>query len=150
MVKKTRIQISSLPYPLPTSEAVSAVMRANIARDTGPELRLRYLLHSVGFRYRINYPIQCAERRVRPDIVFPRFKLAVFVDGCFWHMCPRHGTRPRSNRRYWSAKLRRNVERDAEVNAALREAGWKVLRVWEHTQPDSAAGRILRVLRRHA
>ena len=68
----------------------------------------------------------------RPDFVFPAERLAVFVDGCFWHGCPRHGTMPKENRRFWRAKIKRNRERDREVRAELRRLGWKVLRVWEH------------------
>ena len=68
----------------------------------------------------------------RPDFVFPARRLAVFVDGCFWHGCPRHGTMPKENRRFWQAKITRNQERDREVGAELRRLGWKVLRVWEH------------------
>jgi DNA mismatch endonuclease (patch repair protein) len=69
---------------------------------------------------------------VRPDFVFPRLKLAVFVDGCFWHGCPKHGTRPKQNRKFWDAKIARNRDRDRSVNRELRKLGWRVVRIWEH------------------
>lgn len=121
-----------LPYPSPTSAAVSAVMRANRKRDTGPELRLRSALHRRGLRFRVHLPIVVGELRVVPDVVFPRARLALFADGCLWHRCPQHGSSPGSNAEYWSAKLARNVDRDRRVNDGLRAAGYNVIRVWEH------------------
>lgn len=97
------------------------------SRDTKPELALRKQLFSRGLRYRTTLRLPG-----KPDLVFPAAKLVVFVDGCFWHGCPVHGTSPKSNRDYWTAKLRRNMERDAEVTRALGEEGWRVLRFWEH------------------
>ena len=89
------------------------------------------------------------EIRRRADIVFGPTKVAVFVDGCFWHRCPKHGSLPGTNVDYWLPKLERNVERDAETNSLLRAAGWRVIRVWEHQDPEVAARRIAReVLRR--
>jgi DNA mismatch endonuclease (patch repair protein) len=85
---------------------------------------------------------------VRADIAFPRRRLAVFVDGCFWHRCPEHGTSPKANHDFWKAKLDRNVERDRESDAALEAAGWTVLRFWEHEDPAVAATKILAALRR--
>jgi DNA mismatch endonuclease, patch repair protein len=85
---------------------------------------------------------------VRPDIVFTRQKVAVFVDGCFWHRCPEHGTSPRFNSSYWQTKLDRNVERDREVDDALQADGWMTLRIWEHEAPDAAVGRVLELLGR--
>jgi DNA mismatch endonuclease (patch repair protein) len=90
----------------------------------------------------------CAPRRVRPDFVFPKLRLAVFVDGCFWHGCPVHATRPKGNAQFWKKKLERNVARDREVNAALRRAGWRVLRIWEHELARKNGARLLRRLRR--
>lgn len=119
-------------YPHPSSAAVSAVMRANRKIDTCPELRLRSALHRDGLRFRKHLRISASGLRVTPDIVFPRQHLAVFVDGCFWHGCREHGTQPRVNSGYWAAKLCRNRERDARVDLALREAGWQVVRIWEH------------------
>ena len=107
-------------------------MRGNRRKDTKPEVEIRSLLHAAGHRFRKDYPIQAGEITVRPDIVFTRQQLAVFIDGCFWHRCPEHGNQPRVNRPYWDEKLRRNVARDKRVNAALDLAGWRVVRIWEH------------------
>lgn len=122
----------ALPYPVPTSAAASAVMRANRKTDTGPELALRAAMHRIGLRYRLRRRIDAGRVRVVPDVVFSGARLALFVDGCWWHRCPDHGSTPRSNTAYWRPKLDRNVERDRLVNAALAEAGWTVVRVWEH------------------
>lgn len=107
-------------------------MRGNRRRDTSPELRLRRSLHARGLRFRVDYSISFPGGNVKADVAFPAARVAVFVDGCFWHCCPLHGTQPGSNRSYWTDKLGRNVERDARVTAGLRIAGWKVLRFWEH------------------
>lgn len=99
--------------------------------------------------WRRHVPIRIGSRSVRPDFVFSRHRIAVFVDGCFWHGCPEHGTRPQSNREFWSQKIEANISRDARVNKALRSAGWTVLRFWEHsTKKDSAkcAKKIARTL----
>ena len=121
-----------LPYPRPTSAAVTAVMRANRKADTKPEIRLRSALHRRGLRFRLGVPIAAGSVRVVPDIVFRRARLAVFIDGCWWHRCPEHGVMPGSNTAYWLPKLDRNVERDRRVDAALSADGWVVVRVWEH------------------
>ena len=116
-------------------------MQANRSRDTTPEIEIRRRLHALGLRYRVDArPVKDVRRRA--DIVFRRAQVAVFVDGCFWHCCPRHGSMPRTNAAYWIPKLERNVERDIETNKILRAAGWKVVRVWEHQDPDAAARRI--------
>lgn len=108
-------------------------MRANPSRDTGPELRLRSALHRAGVRYRVHRAIRVDDRRpVVADIVFPAHRLAVFVDGCFWHACPLHGTIPKANRAYWEPKLLRNRERDHETTIRLEGAGWLAIRIWEH------------------
>ena len=102
--------------------------------DTKPELALRHALHRMGYRYRKDYRLDLdSGRRVRPDIVFTARKVAVFVDGCFWHACPEHGRKPKSNEWYWSPKLAKNVERDRAADEALAQAGWTVIRLWEHT-----------------
>lgn len=129
-------------YPEPSSTGVSAVMRGNRKRDTVPELKIRQLLHRRGLRYRVNLPVTAGTVRVRPDIVFTRLKVAVFVDGCYWHGCPRHGTQPRVNTAYWGPKIERNRARDARVTAALKTAGWLVIRIWEHEAPAAAVTRI--------
>lgn len=135
------------PYPEATSPAASRVMRGNRSRDTGPEHALRSLLFRQGLRYRIHLPIDTELRRVRPDVVFPRQRIAVFVDGCFWHGCPDHGTTPRANGSYWHAKLARNRDRDAMTTAALRRAGWTVVRVWEH-DVERGATEVMRAVRK--
>lgn len=115
-------------------------------RDTAPELALRSLLHRSGLRYRVHRrPLPELAREA--DIVFVCARVAVFVDGCFWHQCPEHATFPRKNAAWWKAKLDRNVERDRETDAELAAAGWLPLRVWEHADPTEAAGTIGRVVR---
>lgn len=133
-------------YPLPSSVAVSAVMRANRRRDTKPELRIRRALHAQGYRYRVDYPIVVGNVRVRPDLVFTRQRVAVFVDGCFFHSCPEHGNQPRVNVGYWRPKLARNVQRDQLVTAALKSDGWSVVRVWEHEDAALAAAGIAEII----
>ena len=130
----------------PTASARRKNMQANRRRDTRPELALRSLLHAAGHRYRIDHRIDLPGARVRPDIVFTRRRLAVFVDGCFWHSCPEHGAEPKLNSSYWGPKLQGNRERDARNNAALREHGWTVLRIWEHTPPQDAFAEVVRAL----
>jgi DNA mismatch endonuclease (patch repair protein) len=111
-------------------------MQANRSRDTGPERRLRSALHGKGLRFRKHLRLDLGRLRASVDIVFPTAKVAVFIDGCFWHCCTEHGTGPKLNGQFWKEKLARNVERDLQVNAALKEQGWSVVRVWEH-QPLS-------------
>jgi DNA mismatch endonuclease (patch repair protein) len=121
-------------------------MRRNRRVDSGPEARVRSILHSRGRRFRKHAPIRTDERLIRPDIVFTRARVAVFVDGCFWHRCPVHGNEPRLNTAYWGPKLERNVARDRAVDAALAGAGWTVIRAWEHEQPETVADRVERAL----
>jgi DNA mismatch endonuclease (patch repair protein) len=106
-------------------------MKANRRRDTTPELAVRRLLFAQGLRYRVDFAPGSNKRR-RADIVFSRARLVVFIDGCFWHSCPMHGTQPVANSTYWAPKLARNAARDLETTAQLREQGWAVLRYWEH------------------
>lgn len=122
-------------------------MQAIRGRDTAPELALRRLLHARGLRYRIDSPPLPGVRR-RADLVFGPARVAVFVDGCFWHRCPEHATEPRTNIDYWAPKLDRNVERDRETDALLTQAGWVSVRVWEHEDPAVAARRVARIVRR--
>jgi DNA mismatch endonuclease (patch repair protein) len=122
-------------------------MRGNRKRDTRPEVALRSVLHRAGARFRCDFPIRLEGRRLtRVDIAFPRAKVAVFVDGCFWHRCPEHGSTPNANRTYWEPKLLRNVERDGEVDCALVGAGWLPLHVWEHQDPTEAARKVQSVV----
>jgi DNA mismatch endonuclease, patch repair protein len=117
-------------------------MVGNRRKDTGPELALRSALHRRGLRFRLDRKVGSGRSAPRPDIVFPSEKVAVFVDGCYWHGCADHGTRPRTNSAYWDAKIGRNQARDARNTAALKAAGWTVVRVWEHEAPEIAARRV--------
>ena len=134
--------------PQASSEAVVAVMRGNRRRDSSPEMALRRCLHRTGLRYRVDWRIDTGGIWVRPDVVFTRRRVAVFVDGCYWHACPQHGRVPKTNKGYWAAKFRRNRERDERQTAALEEDGWQVVRIWEHVAPEDAAAAVLRALRR--
>lgn len=119
---------------------MSEIMRGNRKRDTRPEVDLRSALHRAGLRFRKDFAVRPDEGRViRVDVAFPRARVAVFVDGCFWHRCPKHGNDPRSNSSYWGPKLARNVERDREVNTRLAAAGWRVVRIWEHSVGEPSA-----------
>ena len=123
-------------------------MQGNRSRDTIPELSVRRILHAAGFRYRVSYRPEPALRRTA-DIVFTKQRVAVFIDGCYWHACPEHGTVARSNASYWSAKLKRNVARDADTTARLEQTGWTVLRFWEHEDPTAVADRVVSTVRGH-
>jgi DNA mismatch endonuclease (patch repair protein) len=127
-------------YPFTADPGRAANMRGNRRADTKPELALRAALFAMGYRYRKDLRLDLPARRVRPDIAFTSRRVAVFVDGCFWHACPEHGSKPKSNEWYWSPKLTRNVERDRAADAALAQAGWTVIRLWEHVPlPDAVA-----------
>ena len=122
-------------------------MKANRRTDTKPELALRHALHRLGYRYRKDHRLDLdSGRRVRPDIAFTARKVAVFVDGCFWHACPEHGSKPRANEWYWGPKLIKNVERDRVNDAALILAGWTVVRLWEHVPLDEAVTTVVTAL----
>lgn len=114
--------------------------------DTRPELALRSALHRAGLRFRKDLRIDLADIRVRPDIAFTRARVAVFIDGCFWHSCPEHGGVPRSNREFWTAKLAGNLERDRRQDSALAAAGWTVVRIWEHQSVEDALSAVVREL----
>jgi DNA mismatch endonuclease (patch repair protein) len=129
-------------YPKPSSPQASAAMRGNRKRDTRPEVALRSCLHCLGLRFRKNLRISLPALSVTPDIVFLAARVAVFVDGCYWHCCPLHGTRPQENSAYCEAKLTGNLARDRRVDKALGEAGWTVVRIWEHVAPAAAAGEV--------
>ena len=129
-----------------TSEATRRSMQGNRGRDTGPEIAVRRIVHSRGLRYRVDArPLAALNRRA--DLVFSRAKVAVFIDGCFWHGCPVHGTWPKANADFWRAKIQANVQRDRDTDARLRAEGWHVLRVWEHEDADAAADRIAHMVR---
>ncbi|MDT0330134.1 very short patch repair endonuclease [Nocardiopsis lambiniae] len=138
-----------MAVPRPTgalNEGVRKSMRSNKGRDTGPELAVRRLVHAAGLRYRVSArPVPTLRRTA--DLVFTRRRVAVFIDGCFWHGCPEHHTRARTNAAYWSEKVETNRSRDADTDRRLTEAGWTVLRFWEHEEPTEVAGRIVEAVR---
>lgn len=131
-----------------SSETAKRVMRGNRGRDTTPELHLRRELHSRGLRYRVNLRVPSNLRR-SIDIAFTGPKLAVFMDGCFWHGCPIHRAHPKTNADFWMAKIERNILRDQGTNQLLEEEGWTVIRVWEHDDIMKAADRIQRQVEWH-
>ncbi|MEJ1195843.1 MULTISPECIES: very short patch repair endonuclease [unclassified Streptomyces] len=116
-------------------------MSRQVSRDTAPEVAVRRLLHAAGLRYRVNVPVPGMPRRTI-DITFGKVKVAIFMDGCFWHGCPRHATQPKANAEWWRAKLERNIARDAETSQHLTEEGWTVMRFWEHEPVQDVARRI--------
>lgn len=121
-------------------------MQGNRRRDTKPEMAVRRLLHAAGMRYRVDSkPIPDLNRRA--DLVFKRAKVAVFIDGCYWHGCPQHGTISRTNPDYWGPKIRSNMARDADTDRVLEDAGWTVIRAWEHERPEGVATRVLKAVR---
>lgn len=120
-------------------------MASQARKDTAPELAVRRALWSRGLRYRVDHRVIGKRRKV--DIAFTRAKVAVFVDGCFWHRCPLHGTLPKANAKWWREKLERNVERDRDTDRQLEDAGWLVMRVWEHEDPVRAAEGIESIVR---
>lgn len=117
-------------------------MKACRKVDTRPEVALRSELFKRGYRFRKNYRVRTDDRSIRIDIAFPRRRLAIFVDGCFWHCCPEHGNLPKLNEGYWKAKLARNVSRDRAVDRSLGRFGWRVVRVWEHVIAADACDRV--------
>ncbi|WP_406462615.1 very short patch repair endonuclease [Streptomyces sp. NBC_00111] len=125
----------------PSSPGVSARMKRQPSRDTTPEVAIRKLLHAAGFRYRLNERVPGMPRRTI-DIAFTRAKVAVLIDGCFWHGCPLHATQPKANAQWWRDKLDRNMERDTETTQHLTAAGWTVLRFWEHESTEGVARQI--------
>tara|TARA_R100000306_G_C4370877_1_gene139891 strand:+ start:510 stop:932 length:423 start_codon:yes stop_codon:yes gene_type:complete len=120
-------------------------MVGNRSRDTTPEIRIRSAVHRRGLRYRVAArPL--VELRRTADLVFRPSKVAVFIDGCYWHGCPEHFVQPKTNTAYWSGKIGGNIERDRETDRRLREAGWAVLRFWEHDDVDAAVDDIVSVV----
>ncbi|MET8097053.1 very short patch repair endonuclease [Streptomyces sp. NPDC005236] len=116
-------------------------MSRQASKDTKAELVVRRLLHAAGLRYRVEYPVPGMARR-RIDVAFTRAKVAVLIDGCFWHGCPEHATQPKSNAEWWRQKLDRNMARDLETTEHLTALGWTVLRFWEHEAPEEVAVRV--------
>lgn len=132
--------------PAPSSKAAASRMRAAVPRDTAAELALRAALDRLELTYAID---QCVLPgiRSRADIVFAPERVAVFVDGCFWHGCPVHGTWPKHNAKFWREKIETNRRRDADTDHRLEAANWRVIRVWEHEDSDEAADRIALIVR---
>ena len=115
-------------------------MESQRQRDTAPEIQLRRELHRRGLRYRVDHPIPLPRRRA--DIVFTGQRVAVFVDGCYWHGCPEHATAPKNNADWWRRKLDANIDRDRDTDRRLETAGWLVIHVWEHEKLSEAADRV--------
>lgn len=137
-----------MPSVSPSSPEASRRMARVRQRGTDVEIELRRALHTLGLRYRLQVPLSKKPRRVA-DIVFIGARVAVFVDGCFWHGCPLHATWPKENAGFWRAKIEANRARDADTTRRLRELGWEVIRVWSHEDPVEAARLIYdRVLER--
>lgn len=121
-------------------------MQANTRRDTRPEWAVRRLVYGAGLRYRVDAkPLPNLNRRA--DLVFRGPRVAVFIDGCFWHGCPSHCRIPATNTEYWSTKIAGNVNRDSQTNTELAQAGWTVLRFWEHEAPKAIADSIIKAVR---
>lgn len=121
-------------------------MQSQARRDTKPELALRRAIWRLGLRYRVDVaPIRGSRRRA--DLVFSRAKVAVYLDGCFWHRCPIHSTSPKANSEWWREKLDANVRRDRATDQSLAEAGWSVVRIWEHEDADVAASLVEAIVR---
>jgi len=127
--------------PKPSSEAARNRMRAVKRRDTEAEMKVRRLLFAMGLRYRVDYEV-IEEPRRRADIVFKKAKVAVFIDGCFWHACPLHGSSSKANAKFWKDKIETNVERDKDTTRRLKEKGWLVIRAWEHEDPQKVTNKI--------
>jgi DNA mismatch endonuclease (patch repair protein) len=139
MAAKTSVRASS-------DEARRRMERVR-QKNTSAEAALRRELHARGIRYRIHVPVLTKPRRVA-DVAFSGLRVAVFVDGCFWHGCPTHATWPKQNAEFWRAKIEANMARDHDTDERLRAHGWKVIRVWAHEEPKIAAGRIAHILER--
>ncbi len=120
---------------------MSRRMAAVRKRDNGPEMAVRRLLHSAGLRYRVAWPVP-GQRRRTIDIAFTKARLAVYIDGCFWHGCRVHGTSPKANSAWWADKIATNQARDADVTSQLEALGWTVMRFWEHEAPQDVVARI--------
>lgn len=129
-----------------SSAAARNTMRANPGRNTGPELLVRRILHARGLRYRVNVAPVAGLRRTA-DVVFPRQRIAVFIDGCFWHGCPTHYIPPKANSEFWSDKVSSNRRRDLETTERFAAAGWRVLRFWEHEEAEAVADAIQAAVR---
>jgi len=142
MVKtlRSRVKILSNSRPTASSEAVRRRMRVTLQRDTPGEIALRSALHRLGLRFRVDWRLPGLRRRA--DLAFVSPRVAVFVDGCFWHGCPQHGTWPKTNANWWRNKIKANRRRDEDTDRALRAAGWAVVRIWTHQDYMRASRRV--------
>lgn len=131
----------------PSSAEAQKRMQRVRQKNTSCESALRRELHARGLRYRIQVPVLTTPRRVA-DVAFSGLRIAIFVDGCFWHGCPTHATWPKQNAEFWRAKIEANMARDHDTDERLRAHGWKVIRVWAHEEPKIAARRIAHILER--
>ncbi|MGY1631868.1 very short patch repair endonuclease [Geodermatophilus sp. SYSU D01186] len=129
-----------------SSEALRRMQRQRRS-GTGPEWAIRRLVHARGLRYRVDAPLPLEGTRRRADMLFPGSRVAVFIDGCYWHACPTHGTKPKANASWWADKLAANVARDRDTDRRMQDAGWTVIRVWEHEDPAEAAERVVQRVR---
>jgi DNA mismatch endonuclease (patch repair protein) len=131
--------------PIPSSQAALNRMKDAKPRDTAPEKALRSALFKKGLRYRVDIrPVETLNRRA--DIVFQFAKVAILVDGCFWHGCPIHGTQAKANAEFWKNKIKQNQIRDEDTNKQFKKAGWRVVRVWEHENPEKASQKIYNII----
>ena len=147
MVHDIKKDIKQIIRPTASSNAALKRMQSAKPRDTAPEKAIRSALHGLGLRYTIDTkPVKELNRRA--DILFRSLKIAVFVDGCFWHGCPIHGTQSKANAEFWLTKINQNQERDAHTNKYLEKAGWKVIRVWEHEDPLVASKKVYDIVRK--
>jgi DNA mismatch endonuclease (patch repair protein) len=144
VVSLSRVSYVPDSRPRALNRVVSKAMRSMPTRDSGPEVALRQAIHRHGLRYALH----AADLPGRPDIVFRSAKVAVFVDGCFWHGCPRHAVLPRNNRAWWRLKITANRSRDRRNDRSLRAVDWLPVHVWEHCDMNAAAIRIVETVRR--
>jgi DNA mismatch endonuclease, patch repair protein len=133
----------------PSSPEARLRMQRVRQKNTSAESALRRELHALGLRYRLQVRVLTKPRRVA-DVAFAGLRVAVFVDGCFWHGCPKHGTWPKQNAAFWRTKIITNQRRDRDTDARLRAEGWKVVRVWAHETPCTAAFKVAKVVRARA
>jgi DNA mismatch endonuclease (patch repair protein) len=141
IVVPTRLPIGSWA----TTPAIRRVMQGNKSRDTKPEIAVRSAVHALGMRFRVSArPLRDLRRTA--DLVFRNARVAVFVDGCFWHGCPEHHAPPKTNAGYWATKIQGNKSRDDDTTERLRKEGWTVLRFWSHEEPQSVATQIAKVV----
>ena len=143
-ITSTFVQASRSLDPRPLDQSTSNRLSLQRRSDTRPETLLRKELWARGYRYSLHRPIPSTRRTI--DIALVRHRVAVFVDGCFWHGCPRHGSTPSNNAVWWIRKLEANRQRDADTNRILKSQGWTVVRVWEHETVSVAANRVRRAV----